>query len=394
MSTGTLNGISCLSVAVHLPVWGLWWADCELEQESTLSGAVTLVLADLNLKGTVVSGGSWLGRSRYRIVGGAGGWAKHLPPKGYANAVGVRASKIIVDAATECGEQVENAPTGNVGEAFDRLDGPASQVLNLISPQSWYVGEDGITRFGRRAGKPVAASVTRGKVDFAAGSIELMSDELAGLLPGCVCDGMTAVDVVHRLDSKKLRTTLYGSSFGPTTKRLLAWSKLIEQMRPFERYRGQWEYRVVMQHADRLDLQPATTRFGLPDLLSVRVRYGLPGVRAQVALGSLVLVAFVNADPSRPVVVAFDDPESPGFIPQKIEVDASVRINVGGTNALAQAAGVQESLDTVKDKLNAIVTLLTYVPPDTSKAVMTVPILTLPPVLSLSANPTGKVFGS
>lgn len=319
MSTATLANLPVMRATVHLPAWGLWWADVELDAESTLTGRLDLVVADLTLKGQHVSGGSWLGRSRYRIAGGYG-WCKPLKAKGYVNDAGVKLSKILADAANEAGETIEGIPSGVAGLAYDRLAGPASTCLNILAPQSWYVAEDGITRFGRRASVAVDSSITRGPVDFAAGSIELMSDSISTLLPGATCEGLTAVDVVHTLEDKKLRTTLYGSAFGPSTKRLLAWSKLIEQMRPFDRYRGTWEYRVVQQTGERLDLQPVAVRFGLPDLRAVRVRPGVPGCRADHALGSLVLVAFVNSDPSRPVVVAFDDADSPGFIPSRLDL--------------------------------------------------------------------------
>ena len=323
MSSCTLNAASVMACSVHLPQFGLWWADCQLDQETAFTGKVQLVLADLVLNGAVVSGGSWLGRSSYRIVGGSGGWSKPLPPKGYVNDAGVKFSKIIGDAAAECGEQAEGYPAGSAGPAFDRLAGPASAVMNICAPQNWYVGEDGITRFGRRATHALTVEATRGKVDFAAGSIELMADSIASIVPGVTCEGLSAVDVEHTLDGKKIRSVLYGSAFGPATKRLQAWSKLIEQMRPFERYRGTWEYRVVSQSGDRLDLQAATSRFGLPDLRGVRVRAGLPGCSASHKLGSLVLVSFVNADPARPVVVGFDDPGSPGFLPDGLELYAS-----------------------------------------------------------------------
>lgn len=320
MSTATLNGSVCTRVAVNLPSWGAWWADVETDGESAFTGAVVLQLADLTLHGAIVSGGVRLGRGSWRIVGGAGGWSRPLPSKGYVNEAGVKLSKILTDAATECGETIADVPAGTVGPAFSRLSGPASAVLQLLSPQSWYVGEDGVTRLGKRAGVAVPDAVTRGKVDAAAGSIELMADSIAALLPGCTCDGMTAVDVVHTLDGKKLRTALYGSAFGTVSKRLLAWSRLLDQLRPLDRYRGAWEYRIVAQNGDRLDLQPASSRFGLPDLRAVKTRPGVPGCKATHALGSLVLVAFVNADPARPCVVGFDDPESPGFVPTALEL--------------------------------------------------------------------------
>lgn len=320
MSTATLNGTACTRVTVNLPSWGAWWADVETDGDVVFSGRVALQLADLALSGTVISGGARMGRGSWRIVGGAGGWGKTLSPKSYINDAGIKAQNVLGDAATECGETIADVPTGTVGPAFSRLFGPASGVLQLLYPQSWYVGEDGVTRIGRRASSVVPAAIARGKVDLAANSIELLSDSIAALLPGCVCDGMIAVDVVHILDGKRLRTALYGSAFGTVSKRLIAWARLLDQLRPFDRYRGTWEYRVVSQSGDRLDLQPASSRFGLPDLRAVRTRPGVPGCKATHALGSLVLVAFVNCDPSRPCVVGFDDPESPGFAPGALEL--------------------------------------------------------------------------
>ena len=351
MSTATLNGMVCTRVEVHLPAWGLWWADCETDGDSSVPGSASIQLADLTLRGTVVSGGARHGRGSWRIVGGAGGWSKPLPQKSYANDAGVKIGKVLSDAATECGETIENAPTGVLGPAFARLSGPASAVLNLTCPQSWYVAEDGVTRFGRRQGVSIPASVARGRVDFSSCSVELMADSIATILPGCTCEGITAVDVVHTLDANRLRSTIYGSAFGPTTKRLLAWSRLIEQMRPFERYRGVWEYRIVNQSSERLDLQPVASRFGLPDLLRVPVRAGVPGCKARHALGSLVLVAFVNSDPSRPCVVGFDDPSSPGFVPDELDLvgeddtgiitDTSKRVVRYGDTIMVPVSGVE-----------------------------------------------------
>ena len=55
-----------------------WLAEISLDEEATLAGRVTLQLADLAWVGTVVSGGPSGGRSQYRLVGGAGGWARSL----------------------------------------------------------------------------------------------------------------------------------------------------------------------------------------------------------------------------------------------------------------------------------------------------------------------------
>ena len=328
MSTATLAGNRCLAVSVHVPAWGLAFAEVELDQEVDLTGAVELVVADMTFRGAILSGGPWIGRSRYRVVAGAGGWGRDLPAKEYRTDLGVKLSTVLGDAAREAGETIEGVAATSVGQAYERLAGPASQCLQLLAPQAWYVGTDGVTRLGSRPQVAYAGTASRGKVDLAAGRVELMADAIADIVPGVVVEGVEAVDVVHELRESKLRTTVYGSTTG-TSKRLAAWVALLDQLRPIDRYRGVWEYRVVSQSGDRLNLQPARVSLGMPDCRSVRVRPGLPGCKATVALGSLVLVAFVNSDPGRPVVVGFDDAESPGYLPTKLTIDASSEVLVG-----------------------------------------------------------------
>jgi hypothetical protein len=76
-------------------------------------------------------------------------------------------------------------------------------------------------------------------------------------------------------------------------------------------------------------LQPVRTSLGLPSLRRVPVRHGIPGVWATHILGSRVLVAFVDADPARPVVVGFEDTDGPGAL-------ASVLTLQGGTLGVAR----------------------------------------------------------
>lgn len=328
MTTGTLNGTPCLSAVVHVPAWGLPFADVELDREATFTGAVELVLADATFKCAVVSGGPWLGRSSYRLVGGAGGWGKPIPKRGYHSDGGIKRSTVIADAAAAAGETCEGIPTGSVGPNWERGEGAASQSLQLLTPRAWYVDADGVTRFGKRAAGTVSDSIARGKVDRAGGFVELMSDAIAAIVPGVVVEGIEAVDVVHELRASKLRTTIWGSAFAGTSKRLQLWAKLLEQVRPDLRYRGTFEYRVVTQEGERLNLQPVLASLGLPDVGRARVRAGIPGARAEHHLGSYVLVSFVNADPGRPVVVGFEDPEGEGYLPSVLELGPSPRLGI------------------------------------------------------------------
>jgi hypothetical protein len=338
MSTAAISGVTVLECRVHLPRWGLWFAEVVTDQPAELSGQVTLTVADLNLRGTIVAGGPWLGRSAYRIVGGAGGWAKRIPSKGYASDAGVKASTVIGDAAREAGETVEGAPKTSLGPAWERMAGAASLTLQLCTERAWYVGEDGVTRFGARPRQQYAGGAARGSVDLAAGTIELMSDSIASLVPGVVVEGVEALDVLHELHGAKLRTTIWGSALSGTSKRLEGWRKLFAQLDPRAQYRGAWEYRVVSQFGKRVDLQPARSSLGLSDLRNVRMRPGVSGAKSMVRLGELVLVAFVNADPSRPVVLSHEDADGSGFTPFSTTLDVSLELKLGGDLAVQPVA--------------------------------------------------------
>jgi hypothetical protein len=322
MSMATLNGHSASAARVQLPAFGAWWADLTLQAEVELEGAVEIKLADLTLSGAIVSGGPFRGASRYRVAAGAAGWGKTIPGKSYANDLGVKLSTVLGDAALAAGETLDasTVPASTVGPAYTRERGPAGRVLQRLAPEAWFVAEDGATRLGRRARVVYDGQATRQNVDLARGVLELASDEIAALLPGVVIDGVEAVDVVHELKERTLRTVVWGRGATATSRRLSALRALLAQLLPDYRYRGVYEYRVVSQGGERLDLQPVRSVLGLPDLQRVRVRPGVAGCRADVTLGSTVLVAFVDADPGRPAVVGFEDAEGDGFAPSRLDL--------------------------------------------------------------------------
>jgi hypothetical protein len=198
-------------------------------------------------------------------------------------------------------------------------------VLHWLAPRSWRVDADGVTRFGVPPVGVLESSVARGRVDRAAGLVELMADAIAGLVPGVVVEGIAATDVVHTIEAGKLRTAIFGSRSG-TTKRLAAHAAIVEALFPALRYAGPWEYRVVFQHGERLDLQPVRASLGMPELVSCAVRPGVAGCRADVRLGSLVHVEFLNQDVARPCVVAFDDADAAGFDPLALSLGAGCDI--------------------------------------------------------------------
>lgn len=338
MSTATLAQHTVTHASVTIPAWGAWYAEAQLAEEREIEGAVDLVIADLTLKGTIVSGGTSNGRSFYRVAAGAGGWGTAVPAKGYAADAGVQLLSILQDAAALAGETLDVATvaTSSVGSAFVREAGPAARVLQLFSPRSWYVGEDGVTRLGRRARAELSTLATRQRPDPARRTVVLAAEEIAAILPGAVVDGIEAVDVMHELEPGALRSTIWGDGPATTSRRAIALERVVRQLLPDLRYRGVYAYRVVTQEGERLNLQPVRVSTGMPDLGRVRVMPGVAGCRADVALGSTVLVAFVDADPTRPVVVGFEDAEGAGFRPSRLDLVGAGDALLGGTEGVGR----------------------------------------------------------
>lgn len=322
----TLNGHAASAALLTIPGTGLWHAGVDLADPVELSGAVTLAFLDTEWSGFVISGGVVDGRARYRVLAGAGGWGTTLAPKAYANDAGVKAAKVIADAASEAGETTPtDMPTATLGSHFNRPALPASFVLNLLAPRAWYAGADGVVTFAEREDL-AASSLPVVARDPAARSVTLaLTASAAGLLPGAATEYGTAADVELEAGPDGLRARLYAAT---ASRRADAYARIVEAVLPGARFRGVHEYRVVTQTGERLNLQPVRSRSELPDLARVPVRAGVPGVKAQHMPGSHVLVAFLDGDPARPAVVGFDDPEQPGWMPLQLMLGEGAALGV------------------------------------------------------------------
>ena len=328
MSLATLNGAAIARATVQVPAWGLWFADVDLTDEIELAGRVTLVIGDVTASGTIVSGGAIHGKAAYRVVGGAGGWGKTVPRAGYSNDAGVRILNVLADAALACGETLAGALTTALGPHFARAEGPAYRTLNALAPQAWYLGFDGVTRFGARPVTAYAGAGARTRVSPAPGVVEIATEEIAALIPGVTIDeSLPASDVEYSLTAKRLTVKVYTGR--KRSRRLQAFALLLDALDPSRIYRAAYEFRVIAQTGERLHLQPARVAIGMPELTNVPVRPGMAGLKAQVAPGSLVVVQFLDGDPSRPCVTNHDAPDAPGWMP--------IELDLGGPGALGVA---------------------------------------------------------
>jgi hypothetical protein len=75
----------------------------------------------------------------------------------------------------------------------------------------------------------------------------------------------------------------------------------------------------------------------LPDLQGVQVRPGMAGLKCKALLGSLVVVQFLDADPSRPAVTAFDAPDAPGWMPLELDLGGPAALGVARMTDPVQA---------------------------------------------------------
>lgn len=307
MSLATLNGQIVTTCRVHLPAWGIWFAEVECSSDEVLKGAVTLVLDDVTFVGTIMTGGPSETRTRYRIAGGAGGWGRVIPANSYKNDLGVKLSTVVGDAATACGERLGTPPATRVGPSFVRAQEPASYVLDAVAPRDWYVDEAGVTQIGQRPAVAYTGQATRiAPPDTAQGRVELAPSSLLGLVPGAIVDGLEAIDVEHVLEAGgSLRTTLWGKGIAPTNRATAALQRIHAKFAAETRFHAPWEYRVVQQLGDRLDLQVVRVSSGMPDVRAT-LRPGLLGENVTVTPGSLCIVQFINGDRTRPIVTHGD----------------------------------------------------------------------------------------
>lgn len=341
MTAATIGGATVSRARVQLPAWGLWWADVDLTEDVELTGPQTLEIGGASLSCTVVSGGPFDGASSYRLVGGAGGWRQEIPKQGYSNDFGVKLATVIGDAANAAGETVD--PIEYVGQKtgphYARPKGRASKVLGaLLGSDGWHVDLSGVTHQGTWPGSEYDGTdyaLTRN--DRAQNLYEVTTDNLAPWVPGVqVEDGRPATDVEWVLEGEDLLARVFASDV-IRSRRLQAHAQLQEALDPRRDFRGSYEYRVVSQDGERLNLQPVRVASGMPDLARVPVRPGMAGLRAEVLDGELVVVTFLDVDPSRPIAYAHDAPDSPGWQPRTLKLDAATLIELGGDGARAPA---------------------------------------------------------
>lgn len=353
----TLNGALCASVRLRVGRSGAWFATVTMPTAFEVPSACSLVIGDQTLRGTCAAddSGSFAGTGTLLVVGGANAWGKPVAARHYHNEGGVRRNQVAADLAREVGETLvtSSALDGLLGTDFVREAAPASRVLEQLYPSAeWWVGFDGVTRVGERATVDVSKRVQILEFDPTQQAAELA---LLDLGPGSIADlmpGSAITDAVRKgsapfvvrdvticVEASRIRATAW--SFDTPRERVAHLIQTLAQEGDPKRVyaRGPFRFRVFSMDGDRVRLQAVARAPGLPDVLPVAIAPGMAGMKAQLTPGAVVLVDFVEGDPSMPIVTHFSRPDDPGFLPASVDIDATTVVNLGGGYSRAIRVG-------------------------------------------------------
>lgn len=364
--TATVNGERATSVCVHVPWLGVWWADVELEEAPDVSGAVTIALSGLELRGTVVAAqaGTDNLRRTLRVVGGAGGWASLLPAKSYHNDASIRARTIIEDAAREAGETLGDVAPAleRIGADYVRQAGPASRALEDVAGGApWWVAYDGRTHMGTRPSVEGDVSLEVLEYDPRSRLATLVVDDLSTVGIGYVLSTsrldelQTVRELELNVQADQVRVKAWCGGQDGARSRLGGALRSVIARSTDARLFGSWRYRVVQMSADRVTLQAVRRGAGLPDLDPVSMWPGMAGLHAELTPSVEVLVTFVEGDRSLPVITHFAGKDRAGWAPANLTLDATTLIKIGKDAAsfAAKADLVSARVDTLQQKVDS-----------------------------------------
>lgn len=354
----SLNGLRVTAAKVRIPEVGAWIADLTIaleEGEMLPTAAATFAVPGGSFTGTVdpASSGTFGKEASVRLIGHKGGWWKALAALQHHNDAGVKLSQVLGTVAAAVGEVVSVTADRVVGPDYVRPAGVASSVLQ---GEAWWTDATGATFVGPRPALALPEGVQVLECDLNRNIATVFAD--VPILPGMTLvdeklPGGSAKVVAVELDfaPDKARARCYLAAAGPSLATALR-ALTADPRAPFSRL---YQYRVVSSGAKRHDLQAVRKIAGVPDSVAIPAWPGVPGMDAELTPGAGVLVGFIDGDPGRPYVSAFEGPEGEGYRPVKLALDATAEIRLGGILAklVAHAEKVDANLAALQVKFDA-----------------------------------------
>lgn len=322
--TATLQGLPVLSCTLHEMIGGVWFADLVIDWPQPMLGTVLLEFEGpqtSSLLGTVQRSEAFEGKAWGRIAGGQGGLWQVLDAKAYRQ---VTAGAILDDVAEETGEELSARTTDDIRaayfQAWHRPRARAAAGVATLAQEiglSWRVLRSGEIWLGTPDWPDIELERYGELLDSGDGW-EIYAPFGAPLLePGGAVEGRRIDAVVTTLDSSSLRQRAYyrradstayldrlRAGLGAFVDALLGRSASSV---------ARWDYlalypaTVSKQAADgSLDVLPDDTVVRGGGFSGVRLKTGVPGLRATVPAGTRVLLGWEGGDPSRPYAATWE----------------------------------------------------------------------------------------
>lgn len=211
MSLVELGGIPVVAGTVTRPRTGCWVADLETERPPP-PGVVRTKLTgpSLELSGSVVRRGVFGGRSRVRIVGGAGRLPTVLPARAFRS---MPVSLLLEDITVAAGERaaaLDDALGGRSLLAWVRAAMPAGQAVASLAELfevGWRVLDDGTIWVGEDNWRASAVDGVVLHTDPIRRSVFVAPSSM-GVAPGTTWQGFRVEAVTHTIEATGFRTEI------------------------------------------------------------------------------------------------------------------------------------------------------------------------------------------
>lgn len=312
-------GSRILAAEIRMGLQGLWSATVEIDQleldAEPPTGPFRFEIERVEFVGAVLparGGRSQSGRTRLRMVGGAGGLQHEITPRNYAGGV-TRVKTVVDDILRDCGETLsqesDQAILSKQIPAWQRTPSTGQRALDRIVAKvgaTWRVVRDGTIWIGVDEWPEVEPDGVVEDDDWGDGVIAVAPDAPT-MVPGIVVRGQRVSEVVHRLLPSGLRTELRAVGIRDVVVRHL------EPVRQELDYAKRYRCKVVSQGADgRVEVLIDDERARGRGVGKCAIRVGLPGTTIKVPAGARCLVGWDDADPSLPYVDGWESGTAAG----------------------------------------------------------------------------------
>lgn len=314
---------------------------------------VLLVVENMTFSVAIIRGNISGDVGRY-LVSGRPEWDKPIPSRKTNAERSVASvplqtvlSKLLLDVFGASWQSlVVLPPAARLGEHYERpgTNGDVTitgrELLALLK-LPWYVRNDGVTIFGTRESGTVKPSDTP-LVSYrndALGLRTIMTEDPAAFVPGLTFEGEVIGEVVYSITPEDITTYTWprktSNEFYNAVKTAL-W-----RMFPKLFFQGVYEYTTAgLASSGRHDLRSTGSRW-LPDITLASFWTGAAGHRVSLPIGTRVGVAFMNSDPSRPVMVCIEPITSTEIGTQHLPIDSLF----AATNSISLTATTAATID-------------------------------------------------